>query len=579
MLARLRHRAQQLLGRKKTRCNFAGVHCRPLTLLTPARSCFLLADDPETRMPITARHVAQFSQLREDRAQRVVVDDEKILLVRDGDTVRAYSADCPHAGGPLEEGALCRGRIVCPWHKGTFDAATGKVLEPPPLVPLERYAVIVDGDNVLVTPQKLPGETELARTHEPHFVVIGAGAAGAAACAALREYGFTGRVTLIGDEPHAPYDRTSLSKFVPPNEMPPGDVAPLLPTDWYEQHGVERLVAKVARLDVPARTIHLESGGELTYDTALLATGSTPTVPRISGCELAGVHVLRHLDDAAALVEALANSDTDGLTRDTASTRVAILGSSFIGLETAAALRKRGAQVAVISPDKEPFAKQFGERVGAMFRELHERHGVQFHLQAKVASLEGEEGNVHEVMLESGEHIAADVVLLGTGVAPATGFVEGLPLQHDGGVIVNAGMQAAPGLYAAGDIAVFPLYENEEPLRIEHWRVAQQHARIAAQNMCGARNRYDGVPFFWTYHFGKNFEYLGHASEWDELVVDGELERHDFAALYVKNDKVAAVLACNRDTQTAQLIEAMRESELTREQALRIVGRDSCGTA
>jgi NADPH-dependent 2,4-dienoyl-CoA reductase/sulfur reductase-like enzyme/nitrite reductase/ring-hydroxylating ferredoxin subunit len=527
-------------------------------------------------MPTTARHVAQLSQLREDRGQRVVVDGEKIMLIRDGDVVRAYSADCPHAGGPLEEGALCRGRIICPWHKGTFDAATGKVLEPPPLVPLERYAVIVDGDDVMVTPGKLPDETEPAATQEPHFAVIGAGAAGAAACAALREYGFTGRLTLIGDEPHAPYDRTSLSKFVPSAEMPPADVPPLLAPDWYEQHRVERIVAKVARLDVRNRTIHLESGGELTYDTALLASGSTPKVPRIPGCELGGVHVLRHLDHATAIVEALGDADAGGPSENAGSVEVAILGSSFIGLETAAALRKRGVQVTVISPDKVPFAKQFGERIGAMFRELHEGHGVKFHLQARVASLEGEEGNVHEVMLESGEHIPADLVLLGTGVAPATGFIDGLPLQKDGGVIVNAGMQAAPGLYAAGDIAVFPLRENEEPLRIEHWRVAQQHARIAAQNMCGARNRYSGVPFFWTYHFGKNFEYLGHASEWDELVVDGDLDRHDFAALYVKDDKVAAVLACERDAQTAHLIDAMRRGPLTCAQALRIVGRDSC---
>ncbi|HEX7933629.1 MAG TPA: FAD-dependent oxidoreductase [Paraburkholderia sp.] len=518
-------------------------------------------------MVSTARPVAQLSQLREDRAVRVVVNDEKILLVRDGDTVRAYSADCPHAGGPLEEGALCHGKIICPWHKGTFDVATGNVLEPPPLMPLERYAVVVDGDDVMVTPEKLPGVTEPARTREPHFAVIGAGAAGAAACAALRESGFAGRITLIGDEPHAPYDRTSLSKFVPSAEMAPEDVPPLLASDWFEQHGVERIVAKVARLDVPKRAVHFETGGELRYETALVATGSVPKVPSIPGCELGGVHVLRHLDDAAAIVDALGE--------DVASAQIAILGSSFIGLETAAALRKRGVPVTVISRDKVPFARQFGERVGAMFRALHESHGVKFYLEAKVASLEGEEGNVHEVMLESGEHIAADIVLLGTGVAPATGFIEGLPLQKDGGVIVNAGMQAAPGLYAAGDIAVFPLYENEEPLRIEHWRVAQQHARIAAENMCGARNRYSGVPFFWTYHFGKNFEYLGHASEWDDMVIDGDLDRHQFVALYVKEGKVVAVLACERDTQTARLIEAMGRGPLSPTAALQIARGES----
>jgi NAD(P)H-nitrite reductase large subunit len=443
------------------------------------------------------------------------------------------------------------------------------VLEPPALVGLDRYPVVVTGDDVMVTPEKIPQPARNANAKEPHCVVIGAGAAGAAACAALRESDFGGRITLVGSEPHAPYDRTSLSKFVPSGEMAPADVPPLLAPDWLERHDVERIVQKVARLDVPGRTIHFESGAALTYDTALLATGSVPKLPHIPGVELGGVHVLRSLDDAAALVDAVGD--------DASETQVVILGSSFIGLETAAALRKRGTPVTVISPEKVPFAKQFGERAGAMFRALHERNGVVFHLEAKVASLEGEEGNVHQVMLENGEHVAADIVLLGTGVTPATGFVEGLPLQKDGGVLVNAGMQAACGLYAAGDIAVFPLHEDQEPVRIEHWRVAQQHARIAAQNMCGARHRYVGVPYFWTYHFGKNFEYLGHASEWDEIVTDGDLDRQRFLSLYLKDDKVVAVLACEREAQTARLIDAMRNGA-SRADALAIVGGASCVT-
>ncbi|WP_233854731.1 FAD-dependent oxidoreductase [Paraburkholderia sp. HD33-4] len=529
-------------------------------------------------MSTPARRVARLSELPADRAIRVTVDDTPILLVRDGDTVRAYSPDCPHAGGPLEEGALCHGRIICPWHKGTFDVATGNVLEPPALLPLDRYPVTLDGDDVLVSADKIAAPEPASGTppadttaQAKHYVVIGAGAAGAAACAALREFGFEGRITLIGDEAHAPYDRTSLSKFVPSFEMAPADVPPLLPPDWLRTHGVERIVAKVARLDVPARTIHFESGAgasepdiaPMTYDTALLATGSVPKVPDIPGCELGGVHVLRHLDDAAALIDALGD--------DASQTRVAILGSGFIGLEVASALRKHGVPVTVISRDKVPFAKQFGERAGQMFRALHESNGVTFHLDAQVASLEGDEGNVHSVMLDGGEAIAANVVLLGTGVAPATGFVDGLPLQKDGGVVVNAGMNAACGLYAAGDLAVFSLHENQEPVRIEHWRVAQQHARIAAQNMCGARNRYVDVPYFWTYHYGKNFEYLGHASEWDEIVVDGDFDHHQFIALYVRDNNVDAVLACEREALTARLSDAMRGG-LSRAEALAIIG-------
>lgn len=503
---------------------------------------------------------------------RVVVDGENILLVRDGDTVRAYAADCPHAGGPLEEGAICGGKIICPWHKASFDIATGDVLEPPALFALDRYPVVVSGDDILVTPQKLPQPVHVASARDPHYVVIGAGAAGAAACVTLRERGFAGRVTLLGDEAHVPYDRTALSKFVPSREMAPSDVPPLLPADWLESHDIERIVARVVRLDVRAKTLHFETGGTLTYDTALLATGGVPQIPHVPGRELGGVHVLRSLDDAIALVDAI--TLIDELSEDEHEVRVAILGSSFIGLETASALRKRRLPVTVISPDKLPFEKQFGERVGEMFRALHERYGVVFHFGAKVASLEGDEGNVHEVMLENGEHIAADIVLSGTGVAPATGFVEGLPLQKDGGVIVNAGMQAAPGLYAAGDIAVFSLHENQEPVRIEHWRLAQQHARIAAENMCGARNRYRGVPYFWTYHYGKRFEYLGHATEWDDIVIDGELDQQQFVALYVKDGNVAAVLACEREAQTARLIDAMGNAMtqgLSRDEALKII--------
>lgn len=505
-------------------------------------------------MSVSARCVAQLSQLPAGEARRFVVDGENILLVRDGDTVRAFGADCPHAGGPLEEGALCNGRIICPWHKASFDVATGDVLEPPALVGLDRYPVVVAGDDVMVTPDKLPQPGHTASAQTPHFAVIGAGAAGAAACAALRENGFAGRLTLIGDEPYAPYDRTALSKFVPSGEMAAGDVPPLLAPDWFATHDVEQVVAKVARLDVPKRTIHLESGGEFVYDTALLATGCVPSVPPIPGRELGGVFVLRHRDDAAQLNEAL---DEDADSSGKHAKHVVILGASFIGLETASALRKRGIAVTVVSPEKIPFAKQFGERAGTMLRQLHEHNGVVFRLGEQAASLEGEEGNVHEVMLESGDTLPADVVLIGVGVKPATGFVEGLRLHQDGGVFVNAGMQAAPGLYAAGDIAVFPLHENEEPLRIEHWRVAQRHARIAADNMCGARHRYTGVPYFWTYHFGKRFEYLGHASTWDDVVIDGELDRQKFVALYVKDRKVVAVLACEREAETARLIDAM----------------------
>jgi NADPH-dependent 2,4-dienoyl-CoA reductase/sulfur reductase-like enzyme len=132
-------------------------------------------------------------------------------------------------------------------------------------------------------------------------------------------------------------------------------------------------------------------------------------------------------------------------------------------------------------------------------------------------------------------------------------------------------MRAAPGIYAAGDIARFPLPRSAETVRIEHWRVAQQHARVAAANMAGVEERYVGVPFFWTYHFGKNLEYLGHASQHDDVVIDGDLDAQDFIAYLLHEGQVAAVVACQREAATARLAEAMRAS-LTLDEARRAVG-------
>ena len=517
-------------------------------------------------MSAVARRVIQLAQLPEDHATRVEVDGEKILLVRNGDTVHAYSADCPHAGAPLEEGALCNGHIICPWHKGTFDATTGEVLEPPALMSLDRYPVVVRDGDVMVTPVKIERPGAAASSDTPRFVVIGAGAAGAAACAALRANGFSGHVTLIGEESPEPYDRTALSKFVPSGEMAPDDVPPLLPPHWLEQEHVERVVGTIVSLDVPKRKIRFDDGRMLTYDAALLASGSTPQFPPVPGRDLKSVYLLRTLHDATALCEGLESAQ-----------RAVIVGSSFIGLEVASALRERGVQVTVVAPEHVPFERQFGARFGALFQRLHESHGVTFKLNEKVAEFAGDT-HVREVVLESGARLPADVVLVGTGVAPATGFIQGLPLQKDGGVLVNAGMQAAPGLYAAGDIAAFPLYEDQEPVRIEHWRLAQQHAFTAAQNMCGARNRYSGVPYFWTYHYGKSFEYLGYASGWDDIVVDGDPEQHRFLALYVKAGIVVAALACERGAATARLVESM-QTGLSSTEALRLASEQEAASA
>ena len=502
--------------------------------------------------------VASLADLPEDRGLRVEVGGEKILLVRDGDAVRAYSAICPHAGAPLEEGALCNGRIVCPWHKGAFRISDGSLVEPPALDGLSRYPVRIDGGDIFVEPTAEPQPQARAHSDARTFAIVGAGAAGATAAAALREFGFGGRILLIGREPGLPFDRTSLSKFVVAGEMKPEETPLLRPDDYYSAQKIERIEAEVVRFDVRSRELTLADNRAITCDRALIAPGGVAKTPEIPGVDKAGVHVLRSREDAAAILGDLRPG-----------ARAIVLGSSFIGLEVASCLRAQKASVTVISPEEIPFVRQFGENIGRSFRSLHEANGVIFEAPAKAARLEGE-GRVSELVLEDGRRLAADLVVVGVGVRPATDFIVGAQLTKDKGLQVDTTLCLAEGIYVAGDAAAFPIAPDGKPTRIEHWRVAQQQARVAAANMMGGNRLYEAAPFFWTYHYGKNFEYLGHAESWDDEVVCGDIAKQQFAALFLQGERVAAVVACERQRLTAALAERMR-APLMRKEALKMI--------
>ena len=501
--------------------------------------------------------VARWSDLKVDRPMRVETHGRKLILVRDGQDVHAFGAECPHAGAPLDGGAVCNGRIVCPWHKGSFRVSDGALLEPPALDGLIRYPAQRKDDEVWIGIAPIKAHHENPAADRRIFAIVGAGAAGTCAAAALREGGFAGEIVLIGEEADLPYDRTSLSKFVVAGDMPLADVPLLRDRTFFSDHHIRFEVGAATRLDASNKTIAITNGRTLTYDMALVAPGGRPNALPVPGAELPGVHMLRNMADAAAIL-----ADVD------VAQRAVIVGNSFIGLEAASALRKRNVEVIVIAPDDIPFARQFGTELGAMFKHLHEANQVKF-IKGKVARFEGRMG-VETVLTEGRERVPADLVIVGTGIRPATDFIEGIALREDGGISVDAGMRAADGLYAAGDVAAFVLDGASEPVRIEHWRVAQQQARLAANNMLGAQEHYSDVPFFWTYHYGKSFEYLGHAQQWDEIVIDGDPEQQNFIALFVKDKKVVAILACERERETASLIVLMRES-LTKEKALEVI--------
>ena len=498
------------------------------------------------------QQVATFGALIEGKPVTVQLGDTSILLLRQGNAVVAFSATCPHAGAPLDQGAVCQGRLVCPWHKAMFDITDGALLEPPALEPLKRYPVRLEGDAVLVSPEPIPRSPVAApaTTDDRTMVIVGAGAAGAAAAAALREFGYRGRIVMVGAEPGEPFDRTALSKFVLEGSMQPDAADPLLPTGFFAAEAIERLHDTVTGIDPETRTLALAGGGTLSYSAVLLAPGGTPRPLDVSGADLPGVHVLRTRADAAAILDRLHAVDRP----------VVIVGGGFIGLEAASALRQQGLRVHVVMPKEVPFEPVLGREIGLMLRGMHEANGVVFHSRAAVVEIEGDpEHGVQAVRLDNGQHLEAGLVLASIGIRPATGFAASLGPDEDGGLPTDRGMRVRDHVYAAGDAASFPFEGAGDAeagagrIRVEHWRVAQQHARVAARNMLGGDARFEQPPFFWTYHYGKRIEVHGHPDGFDDVSIEGDLEAQDFVARLSRGGMLVGLIGCGRDTELAGL--------------------------
>jgi NADPH-dependent 2,4-dienoyl-CoA reductase/sulfur reductase-like enzyme/nitrite reductase/ring-hydroxylating ferredoxin subunit len=510
-------------------------------------------------MPL--QRVASLADLRADRGIQVEVGGKKIVLVRDGDNVSAFQAECPHAGAPLADGAVCNGHLICPWHKAEFNIENGSLCEPPALDVLTRYPLQVIDGQVHVDSQAIEPSTPTKADDGRCFIVIGAGAAGIAAVCALRDLGFNGRLLLIDREAKPGYDRTVLSKFVLAADMPAEQTPQLREESFFREQQIERIHGEVMKLDVINKRLILADGRRFEYNAALVSSGGEPRTLPLIGAELPQVLTLRCREDASRTL-ASARPGRHAL----------IVGDSFIGLEAAAALRKHGVKVTVIARHETPFATLLGERIGKAIRALHEQNGVLFRTHVEVSRFEGDDHQrkkrLRTAVLSNGECMPVDVALIGIGVAPNAQFVDGVQREADGSLAVDGSMRLAKDVWAVGDVATFPL--QGQPQRIEHWRVAQQQARIAAANMLGGDQHYHDVPYFWTLHFDKRLDYLGHAEQWDEIVYRGEPETFDFLALLCQDRKVLAVVACQREREVALLAERMK-LELFRDEALMLI--------
>lgn len=469
----------------------------------------------------------------------------RILLVRQGESVSAIGATCPHAGAPLAQGVLAAGSVICPWHKAAFDVVTGRCTAPPAVDDVTSYKIhVIDGEMFLggqdegVSPRARGGEDRR------RFVIIGAGGAGFSAAQELRRRGFAGEIVLLDAEGVLPYDRTIQSKYVLAGTEA-GEKSPLQDEAFFQRERIERRRVVVRKLDAREKRITLRDGQVLTYDVALVATGAAVAPLPFAGAELAGVFGLRSKNDAGQIAAAAAHAR-----------RAVIIGASFIGMEAAAALRERGLEVTVVAPERVPFETQLGAEVGRVFRSLHEEKGVKFALGSQVKRLVGERA-VSGVELVAGDVLPADLVVAGVGVKPATQFVTGVAQDEAGGLIAGPDLRIAEGLYAAGDVAVFPLSGDGESIRVEHWRVAEQQGRVAARAMLGEAVVFDAVPVFWTIQYMQRLDYVGHASGDDEIEIRGSLETREFIAYYLRDGVVKAAAGMNRDAEMAAVLALM----------------------
>lgn len=508
--------------------------------------------------------VAKVNDLQNGEMRQVSVGDLDLLLIRKDETYFATGAYCTHYQAPLEKGVLSGDRVVCPWHNACFNITTGAQVEPPGLDSLPHYAVRIEGDNVIVhIPDAASSKTPVMAKHDSGtdsrtFVVLGAGAAGAHAVETLRTAGFQGRLILATQEDCIPYDRTWLSKDYFTGKKDKSQV-PLRSPQFYRDRDIELYLNKTAvEVNAAAKTVQFQDGETLDYDALLLATGGKPQQLRVPGAEIANVFTFRSLGDCERLLAAAKKAS-----------QAVVVGSSFIGMEAAAGLTQHGVKVTVVSPDAVPFQKTLGTKIGSLFQQVHEENGVSFQLDRKVIEIKGNE-QVEAVILDDGQQIPADLVVVGIGVQPATDFVKGIDLHSpDKSVQVDSHLCAADGLYAAGDIARYRDRHTDEWMRVEHWRVAAQQGRIAALNMAGQPMEFAAIPVFWTMQFKFPLRYVGHADDWDEIIVDGSLQERKFIALYVKNDRVVAAATSQRDTETAAITELMRLDRMPTPDTLR----------
>jgi len=366
-------------------------------------------------------------------------------------------------------------------------------------------------------------------------VIVGTGHAGGNAAALLRQYGFDGRIVLIGAEPVPPYHRPPLSKAYLKGEADIGRLW-LKPPAFYEESRIElKLGAAVRSLDRASRTLTLADGSQVQYDKLILATGSTPRVLTLPGHDLEGVAELRSLADADVLRERLRPGE-----------RLAVVGAGYIGLEAAAAARQLGHAVTVLEAAPRVLGRVTSETVSAFYAREHRAQGVDLRLDAKIEAFTGEEGKLSGVKLASGEIVPTKLALVGIGVVPDVTLAQDAGIACTNGVQVDGDARTSdPDVFAIGDCSNRPLSHYGRSARLESVHNAVEQAKLAAAAIAGKPRPACDAPWFWSDQYDLKLQTVGLLEGYDEAIVRGDPAARRFAVWYLKNRTLLAVDAVN----------------------------------
>jgi 3-phenylpropionate/trans-cinnamate dioxygenase ferredoxin reductase subunit len=382
--------------------------------------------------------------------------------------------------------------------------------------------------------------------HRADVVIVGAGQGGAQAAIFLRQQKFAGSVLVIGAEEYLPYERPALSK-----EYLAGDKAfdslLLRPASYWEDKKVEvRLGQRVVTVDAGAHELRLSDGTAIGYGALVWAAGGTARRLPLEGHDLVGVHSVRDRADVDRMKSELETAN-----------EIVIIGGGYVGLEAAAVLRKLDKHVTVLEAEPRVLSRVAGEVLSRFFEAEHRAHGVDVRTNAKVVSLEENEGRVSGVRLASGESLRADLVIVGVGMDAA---VEPLVLAgavSDNGVVVDLRCKTSlPDVYAVGDCAAHPnVHANGRVVRLESIQNANDQALVVAKSIAGtlgAEERYDAVPWFWSNQYDLRLQTVGLSQSHDDVVVRGAPESRSFAVVYLRDGRVIALDCVNHTKDYVQ---------------------------